>query len=558
MQGSDFINVSIVPLFDVNQFDLGDVFISPCRAGTYNDIKNSFCKDCSVCTYYQFEKESCIAVRNRICLNCTICTEREQELCQCSSRTPDCVTGDRVCQPLPPTSANITFDLTVSVSLSPLKERFLQEGMRTGFVLFLSEYLQHNPESIMLVTLTKVTTKIYLATYIVNDVYSLFTKNQVQTLSQAVVQTGLTGTFGVQSNTFATVSQQRRRLLQQQGNAIVLSASNVSAQCVPEGTCGRFFTMSNPETPCNSTCISLPCPPGYTGLYGFCDICPNATFKSSLGSEACTGCPLGMFSNQGSFSLEECWSVPTTTTAGVTTSTMMASTTSVPVTGGSVGNTQAVLSEGILSGTVDRNRQFSSSANALTSSRTTSIASLPLSTSESKIPSIPVSPTPAPPTESGGAGNNYYFFNVTYLREYLLPSDWNGGKASTVQYITINQSRDEWVLNMAGFLMLCGIFSLAAIGSRLFLVVGRGGRGRSIAVPQRRILLPIHVPKHVPVNRGHDSDSGSDQESGGKNPDEERRRLLPAPRHIHEPPAKVIPTPPGPFLSRIQVSRTSI
>ena len=316
MQGSDFINVSIVPAFDVNQFDLGDVFISPCRAGTYNEARDSFCKDCATCTSYQYERETCISIRNRVCANCTICTEREQEICQCSSRTPDCVTGDRVCLPLPPTSANITFDLSVSVQLPTLKERFLQEGLRTGFVLFLSEYLQHNPDSIVFLYLVKISPKTYMTTFIVNDVYSLYTKNQVSLLNQAIVQLGLTNTFGVQSNTFSTVSEQRRRrsrrLLQQQ--PITLFADSVTAQCISKGDCSRFFAMTNPTNPCQSECVSLPCPPGYTGIYGLCEICPNATFKSAEGNESCTSCPAGAFSDQGAVNMSQCWFMPTTTT----------------------------------------------------------------------------------------------------------------------------------------------------------------------------------------------------------------------------------------------------
>jgi hypothetical protein len=237
MQGTDFINVSIVPAFDVNQFDLGDVFISPCRTGTYNEASDSFCKDCVVCTNYQYEREACIAIRNRVCLNCTSCTDREQEICACSIRSPDCVTGDRVCLPLPATSANITFDLSVSIPLPALNERFLQEGLRTGFVLFLSEYLQHPPDSIVFLYIIKTSPKAYTTAFVVNDVYSLFTKTQVSRLDQATVQIGLVNTFGVQSNTFSINSRQRqrrtRRLLQQQpASPITLSVESVEAQCI--------------------------------------------------------------------------------------------------------------------------------------------------------------------------------------------------------------------------------------------------------------------------------------------------------------------------------------
>ena len=54
MQGSDFINVSVVPTFQVNQFDLGDVFLSPCRAGTFSADHSGVCHDCSTCGQEQF------------------------------------------------------------------------------------------------------------------------------------------------------------------------------------------------------------------------------------------------------------------------------------------------------------------------------------------------------------------------------------------------------------------------------------------------------------------------------------------------------------------------
>lgn len=550
MQGSDFINISVVPFFDVNQFDLGDVFISPCRSGTYNEARNSFCKDCSVCTSYQYERETCIAVRNRVCLNCTICSDREQELCQCSQRTAECITGDRVCIPLPPTSANITFDLRVSAPLSALKQRFMVEGLHTGFVLFLSDYLQHTPDDIMLITFLKVEPKMYLVTYIVDNVYSLFTKKQVQLISKDIVQIGLTSTFGVQSNTFGTVTEQRRRRLLQQPapNVIQLSVSDVTAQCVSKGDCQRFFAMTNPQAPCDSECVSLPCPPGFTGFYGLCELCPNATYKALDGNESCTQCPLGAFSNQGSVVLEECWFAPTTTTQGPTTTTTTAApvpTTTPPTLGSSFGTTAA--SVPIVQPTAGTTR---SPVRVTTATQTSSTSRPSTRPSNSSSSSAPVqgnnsTPTPPPPPSSGGGeGNNYYYFNVTYLREYLLPPDWNSGRAGTVQYITINETRDEWVLSMVFFLMVAGMLSIAAIGSRLFIVIGRrqargrgGGRSASSEPPLRRIPLPILLPC-----RRNSSDHDEEEE-------EREALLVHRPQH-HIAPETVVPPRQGPYLQQ--------
>ena len=535
MQGSDFNNVSIVPKFDVNQFDLGDVFISPCRAGTYNEARDSFCKDCTVCQGYQYEREECIQVRNRVCVNCTICTEQEQQICQCNQRSPDCFTGDSVCLPLPPTSANITFDLSVSLRLSALKERFLQEGLRTGFVLFLSEYLQHPAESIVFMYLIKTSPTGYVTTFIVNDVYSLYTKSRVAQLTQSIVQTGLTSTFGVQSNTFSTVSEQRRRrLLQAQTPPIILNADAVTTQCIIQGTCGRFFVMKDTESSCNTTCVSLPCPPGYTGFYGSCEMCPNATYKPSTGNESCTQCPVGALSDQGSTDVSQCWiPVPTTTPPLVVPATSNAmtsgfhprnSTTQITTTSGSASNLSVTLparssSVQVIPPTqtgIPPSTQPLTALSALTSSR-------PVDDHHSS----PAVPTTAP---SGGGGmggvwppslypqqvitNNNYLFNVSFIQHYLMQvTEWNSGKAGTVQYIIINERRDEWAVTMVGILMVAGFFSLAAIGARVFFAVGRPNNSTATGTPQGKTIipLPIILPKPSPVTpeAGGDDDSST-------------------------------------------------
>lgn len=504
MQGSDFINVTVVPLFDVNQFDLGDVFISPCRAGTYNEARDSYCKDCSVCTAHQYEREDCIAVRNRVCLNCTICSEREQQICECNQRSQDCVTGDRVCLPLPPTSANISFDLTVSTSLSPLKERFLQEGLRTGFVLYLGEYLRHSPDSIVFMYLLKQGPRQYYTTFIVNDVYSLYTKGQVSQLTQAVVQAGLTSTFGIQSNTFSTVSQQRRRtmrrILQQQQTPIILNADRVESQCISLGACSQFFVMSHPDNPCESTCVSLPCPPGYTGIYGLCELCPNATFKSTHGNDSCTACPAGWRSDQGATNITQCWP-PYTTPASTVTQQVTPSTASnyssthTPLF--VIGSSPAPPGVGMTSGvqlphgstpTPVTPRSTGIQAPFMSSALATGQMSREPWMSSTRVGGIPAPATTPPPVDGGGwppwwywgggvpgstvpqqviTNNNYRIFNVTLVQKFFF-SELNTGHAGTTQYIMVNEERDRWALTMVLALMVTGFLSIAAIGVRLF------------------------------------------------------------------------------------------
>jgi hypothetical protein len=507
MQGSDFINVTIVPTFDVNQFDLGDVFISPCRAGTYNEARDSYCKDCSVCADYQYQSVDCVATHNRVCLNCSVCTDREQEICACRQVSQECATGNRVCLPLPPTTANITFDLTVSAQLSALKERFLLEGLRTGFVLFLSGFLQHNSDDILVLSMTKRTPRIYFVTILVANMYSLFTKSQVSRLDQATVQEGLTSTFGVQSNTFSAVSQQaRRRLLA----VVELFVGDVEKRCTTDtsGACSRFFVLTiSPDNPCNSQCNPLPCPPGYTGLLGICDICPNATYKPIEGNETCTPSPPGASSNQGSANATECW-VPTTpaptTTAGPTTSGPHATTSAVAGTG--LQQTSAVP-------TVTSARQQSlgvatSTTTAITTARVQSSApAIPSTTAPP--PTQPPGPPPAstpgpPPSGSGGSGGSggISFFNLTVINNYFFaPPEWNAGHAGVVQYITINEERDRHAVTMVSVLMVAGLLAIGAIGARLFLRVRGGQLQYYTRIPttepskrRKEIPLPILVP----------------------------------------------------------------
>lgn len=529
MQGTDFINVSVVPLFDVDQFDLGDVFISPCRAGTYNSHRDSFCKPCNVCAGNQFERSECSAVSNRLCVNCTVCTPRQQQVCGCNQRTTDCVTGDTVCSPLPLTTANISFDLSVSQPLSPLKERFLQEGLRTGFVLFLSTYLQHPDDSIVFLLMHRTASMQYYVTFLINDMYSIYTKRQVEVINKAIVQEGLTNTFGIQSNTFSTVSQQRRRrrrLLQQ--DAVILLADGVEAQCVTKGSCTEFFVMTNPEKPCESTCVSLPCPPGYTGILGICELCPNSTYKGTAGNDTCTPCPTGWNSDRGTTGSEGC-RPPSTSAAPVpvpgTTPipelvTVSAKNTSMST---AVGTSSLVSSQGpshypstsFASVQPQTSPSQDTGMQAVTSTHRVSLqfpatAALPQSTISSPVNT----PTPSP----GGGGwygehpimnSNYQVFNISFVQNLFFP-EWNSGRAGTVQYIIINEKREDWAMGMAGALMVAGFIALTAIGARLFWAIQRpsaSSRGRGVAIVVEdgdgKTVIPVHVKQGKPPPPPH-------------------------------------------------------
>ena len=568
MQGSDFINVSIVPTFDVDQFDLGDVYISPCRAGTYNEARDSYCKDCTICAANQFEHLECIATRNRVCHNCTVCSDREQQICQCRERSPNCVTGDSVCLPLPPTTANITFDMTVSAPLSVLRERFLQEGLRTGFVLFLAEYLQHSADSIVFLFLRKNTPLTYTTTFLINDVYSLFTKRQVAGMTQEVVQVGLTSTFGVQSNTFSTtVTGQRRRLilrrrLLQQTNIIInLFAGNVETQCVNQGACGRFFVMSHPDSPCESTCVSLPCPPGYTGIYGICELCPNATYKPLEGNASCTPCPLqGATSDQGSVDVSQCFVPAThgpTTTATTTLGATPATTTPLEpgqtVDGRNPNQTSPQASTPLSVTTASA--APSPTTSVLPSIARTTTTLLQTTSAATPTPTAAQTPAPPPPPSGGGGGGSTGgggglllngLLNLTLLQQQFY-------NFTTVQYIVIRNNNNNnfyymeedpflgrWGMTIAGFVLTASFMWLAVIGLRLSAPAAHA----PASTRKREIALPVVRPPSSPAHHEHHDTSDSEDSSKGHPPSR-----APPPADRNRPHHDHILIPKGVFLS---------
>ena len=135
---------------------------------------------------------------------------------------------------------------------------------------------------------------------------------------------------------------------------------------------------------------------------------------------------------------------------------------------------------------------------------------------------------------------NNRFFNVTYIQNYF--TEWNSGKAGTIQYIIINERRDEWALTMVGILMIAGLFSIVAIGIRVFFMVSRpyssSRQANGTRSKRKEIPLPIVV---VP-------------------PSPKASSTNPVPRYCHVPPPDVHhpsinPLPPVPFLEQRNFSQ---
>jgi hypothetical protein len=340
--GSDFINVTVTPKLNVNQLDLGDVYVSPCTPGYFSPNHLGICHPCSSCPAWQYEEGLCKAYADTVCLNCTVCGPTEIQVCPCGNVTAQCYTGDSVCLPTVPVSINLTFNMAVGAPLSVIQQRFLTEGLGSGFILFLSTYLDISDSDIFLVFATPVNPRLYQVEYFINNIYLPHTIALVRGMSETEIQLGLSNTFGIQSNTFTT----RRRLL----TAITLLVQNVQASCVSGSQCPQFFELLDPGDPCSTTCVGEPCPAGYTGDFGQCVMCSNATFKDTIGNDTCTACPLGFTSDSGATDASECRRLPSmTSTHGgqvVLTSTnraMVSTTRAVTLSTVSVGTTHVLL-----------------------------------------------------------------------------------------------------------------------------------------------------------------------------------------------------------------------
>lgn len=297
MQGSDYINISGLSFLEVDQYDLGDVFLSPCREGTFSDDHSGICRDCTACASNQYEKKYCLSFQNRQCKNCTVCKDREQETCACGVRTNDCYIGNRVCTPLATQVVNLTFEIRFQQPISQLQFKFVESGMMSGFVMFLSDYLEVPDTSITLEGVHKAagTELLYYVTFTLDDVYKKSSLDKLAAFDTQKVKEGLAYTFG----------KQGRRLLTTLPG---IDGGNPVTQCKLTSSCPQFFQLVvDPNNPCNSSCVPRACPPGYTGDYGDCTACVNGTFKPFEGNDTCIACPSGFTTpTEASTSYDQC------------------------------------------------------------------------------------------------------------------------------------------------------------------------------------------------------------------------------------------------------------
>jgi len=467
MRGSDYINTSFVSSFGVNQYDLGDVYLSPCRTETYSSDHSGICKDCTSCISEEYEQALCLADQNRVCSNCSTCNEHEHQICECNIKTQTCYLGNRICAPLSPTDINITFELTMGNVLSTPQLHFVENGLSTGFPLFLSEYLNHAVENIEFKGLTNVKGLLYYSIFIIHSVYDKDTIYKAETIDKTVVQQGLSYTFGI------AFSGTSRRLLASYSPITNISAGPVTTSCIVISICPTFFHLSVSNNTCDNLCVYDPCPMGYTGDFGSCILCPNTTFKDTIGNDTCKSCPMGYTSNMGSTSEIQCtrFIFPSTTSMAPTTTGVYLSGTNTI--------SQMVIDQNIMSTTtyVRYNQAITSTTMAQTNPPSTSM----LVTTPAIVKTDPLPVTSVP---------------VTTILVEPPPSTAQQQQVQVTSIISVANNQPNWILpyqssipfvifqdNGYGYLaivsvvaiMMCGILSLAGIAAKLYYTTTRRG-----------------------------------------------------------------------------------
>ena len=440
MQGSDFINVSVVPTLGVNQFDLGDVYLSPCREGTFSPDHSGVCRDCTTCQLDQYDPITCTSVRDRVCKACTVCSPRQQEVCACGPRTDDCPLANRICAPLPVVSVNISFQVGMAAPMSTLQQKFFQQGMDTGFRLYLGSYLGLSTDNIVLSQIYPLNPTMYYLSYILNDVYSIYTTSQIRAFSESTVQQGLVITFGSIVNT-----GRRRSLLQ----FINLLASGVTKSCSAPVCESPFFIITGSVSACNATCTPIPCPAGYTGIKGDCGLCGNGTYKGTEGNDTCTDCPMNYTSNQGSVSVDSCRPPPTTsvviTSTAVTTPavTPYLGITSVGVSAVGTSRASTALASSQTSIVAAGSSARTSTTIQVTQAQTTTVQATPAPSTS------PAPPAPPPPSQGGGGnGGNSGNGGQTIGTQYVVGGDMQeyvvAGNMQEIRYNIINEAQEPF------------------------------------------------------------------------------------------------------------------
>jgi hypothetical protein len=267
--------------------DNSDLFVAVCSPGTFSPDDGGVCHECQGCHVEQFETLPCLPYRDRGCANCTVCDEHEVEVCQCSVKTSQCFTGDRVCLKLKPTTVTLTVELKSANTLSSRQEQLISAGLATGFVDWLVE--EFATPSVEFVAMVRTAPGVYAATFTFHDVYSQTTIMRLKTQNPSLYQRGLVYTFG-------GTLRRRRSLLAYTSDLV--SATGSHSDCLTNTTYdGPYlaFQFFN-ESGCGGTCVGVPCPVGLFGGFGHCADCSPGSYADAVGMTVCAPCPDGLSS----------------------------------------------------------------------------------------------------------------------------------------------------------------------------------------------------------------------------------------------------------------------
>lgn len=276
-----------------------------------------------------YEKSPCVSTQDTACASCTVCRERQVQACDCGVINSACYTGDRVCYDLVPVAMNLTVVLRSQARLSASQQALVSIGMQTGYIEWLN--FTFVVGGIQFNSMVPTPNQTYTVSYTLTDVYDRYTIERLIAGDAALFTLGVTYTFGG-----GTLSRRRLLAATQDPRAYVadlVTAVGAGSTCQATGSCPRFFNNTPQDAnACDNVCVPLPCPPGYTGDFGLCTLCPNATYKAVAGNDTCTRCPDGFTSPQGITNGSECvwdpyWALTSTTPRPLATSTFRSSAT---------------------------------------------------------------------------------------------------------------------------------------------------------------------------------------------------------------------------------------
>ena len=195
-----------------------------------------------------------------------------------------------------------------------------------------------------------------------------------------------------------------------------------------------------------------------TGDFGLCKLCPNATYKDSVGNDTCTSCPDYFHSNQGSVSVSDCWAPATTMTpAPVQSSSMYFS--SVPAS-----SITAITDVSLNTASTSSTLQHIPTTSRLVPSSTvkymiqSTTGNQPPVTSAQNMP--PTSATLSPSQQSGGG--------VPAGVQYVI-----AGNMQEIKYTFINEESEG--IPVESFALVFLFLSIMFLSCLSYQLVGGGG-----------------------------------------------------------------------------------